>query len=972
MSARVLRAAQGGRIDRSKPMRFRFDGKTYQGCAGDTLASALVANGVRVAGRSFKYHRPRGLLAAGVEEPNVLVQLEGDGTSTPNLRATEIELFDGLVARPVNCWPSAGFDLGAVNSLVGRFLPAGFYYKTFMWPNWRLFEAPIRKAAGLGKAPDEPDPSTYDERYAHCDVLVVGGGAAGLVAAHAAAAQGARVILCEQDRELGGRLLWDAAEVEGMAGPDWVSQVSGELEAAAEVRILTRTTVAGYFDHNELVAVQAPVSGARLRLWQIRARRVVLATGALERPLVFPGNDRPGVMLATAAQQYLVRYGALPGRQVVVFANNDDAYEPARRLAEAGVLAAVIDSRPGRAAPAWLDERGAEFFSGAEVAATFGDPAISGVEVRSASGARRRLRCDALAVSGGFNPSIHLHCQSGGKPRYDEARAMFLPGDPVQAEASVGATAGQLALADAVAAAHEAGLAAARATGHSGADVSAPKAVGRPAPAISPLWRVNAPGKAFVDFQNDVAVSDIELAARENFVSVEHMKRYTTLGMAPDQGKTSNVNALAIMAGLTERSIAETGTTRYRFPFTPIALGAFAAGRRGKLLRPLRRMPAHDRHEAAGAMLEDYGGYLRPVAYRRAGEEEHAAVLREARAVRERAGLFEGSPLGKIEVVGPDAGEFLDRIYANTMSTLKVGRVRYGLMLNELGVIIDDGVTARLGEQRFLVGTTGSGADRIAGWLEEWRQCEWPDLQVIIAPITTAWGVITLTGPKATEILRAAACDIDLDPAAFPHMSFREGVVDGIRARVFRVSFTGEVSYEINVAAGRTGELWDKIMAAGAPHGLEPVGVEAWMLLRTEKGYIHVGADTDGSTSPDDIGWGHVLKREKDFVGRRSLTRPDNVRPDRFQLVGLEVVGSDEALPVGVHVRGRTVRSGSEGYVTSAGFSPVLGRGVALGMVRGGRARMGEELEVLSEGGPRKARIIRPGVYDPEGARLNA
>jgi sarcosine oxidase subunit alpha len=547
---------------------------------------------------------------------------------------------------------------------------------------------------------------------------------------------------------------------------------------------------------------------------------------------------------------------------------------------------------------------------------------------------------------------------------------MFLPGDPVQAEVSVGAAAGQLSLAEAVAAAHAAGLAAAG--GRSRAKASAPGAAGRPDPRISPLWRVKAPGKAFVDFQNDVSASDIALAHRENFISVEHLKRYTTLGMAPDQGKTSNVNALAIMAGLTDRSIEQTGTTRYRFPYTPIALGAFTSGRRGKLLRPLRRMPAHDRHEPMGGVMEDYGGYLRPAVYLRPGESEHSAVQREARAVRERAGLFEGSPLGKIEVVGPDAATLVDRIYANTMSTVKVGRVRYGLMLNELGVVIDDGVTARLDEDRYLVGTTSGGADRIAGWLEEWRQCEWPDLKVLIAPVTTAWGVVTLTGPKARDILRAAGCDLDLDPAAFPHMSWRDGTVAGIAGRVFRVSFTGEVSYEVNVPAGRTGELWDALTAAGAPFGLEPVGVEAWMLLRTEKGYIHVGVETDGSTSPDDIGWGHVLKRETDFVGRRSLTRPDNLRPDRLQLVGLEAIGSDQPLAVGSHVRGGGLSRGSEGYVTSSGFSPTLGRGVALAMVRGGRARMGEELQVLADQGPQKARIVQPCALDPKGERLNA
>ncbi|HEV7383394.1 MAG TPA: sarcosine oxidase subunit alpha family protein [Phenylobacterium sp.] len=980
MSRQPHRMPSGGLIDRSKPLEFSFDGKTYQGYAGDTLASALLANGVKVVGRSFKHHRPRGVLAAGVEEPNALMQLGTGARTEPNIRATDIELTAGLAARAVNCWPSAAFDLGAVNGLASPFIPAGFYYKTFLWPRWELYEGFIRRAAGLGRAPAEPDPDRYEHRYAHCDVLVVGAGAAGLAAASAASAGGARVILCEQDRMLGGRLLWDPAAIEGGPGADWVAKTAAVLCGRPEVQVLTRATAVGYFDHNALAIMETlpngnGAQGPRMRLWQVRAKQVVLATGALERPIVFPGNDRPGVMLAGAVQQYLARYAVRCGRRAVVFTNNDDAYAAAVALAEAGAAVTLVDVRaePPPHVREAAQATDVTILAGAAVIATHGSPALAGATVRDASGRTFRLDCDVLAMSGGFNPSLQLYCQSGGKPVYDEGRAMFTPGPSVQSERSAGAAAGVLDLAGALDQGWRAGIAAAAACGAGPPTGGPPRGEGRLAPHVQPCWRVPGAGKAFVDFQNDVTASDLVLAVRENFASVEHLKRYTTLGMATDQGKTSNVNALAILAGLTGRPIAQVGTTRDRFAYTPVPLGLFAGAARGDLFKPIRRLPMHDWHAGHGAAFEDFGGWRRPSAYLRPGESAHAAEQREARAVRERVGLFDASPLGKIEVAGPDAGVFLDRIYANAMSRLAVGQVRYGLMLNELGVVIDDGVCARLAEDRFLVSTTGTGAERIAVWLEEWRQCEWPDLQVITAPITTAWAVLTLSGPKARAVLASLVCGMDLAPEAFPHMSFREGEAAGAPVRVFRVSFTGETSYEIHAPAAEGPALWERLVDAGRAHGLEPVGVEAWMLLRTEKGYLHMGADTDGSTAPDDIGWGRVTRRKGDFVGKRSLTRPENLRADRLQFVGLEALEGGVVLPVGAHVLGDPAAGGvrQQGYVTSSGLSPALGRGVALGMVRGGRARVGE-LVTLSAGDRRfRARITAPGAYDPEGARLH-
>jgi sarcosine oxidase subunit alpha len=980
MSGRRL-AAGGGAIDRSKPLHFSFDGRAYDGFAGDTLASALLANGVSVVGRSFKYHRPRGLLAAGVEEPNALMQVVGGARTEVNLRATEVELYDGLTARAVNCWPHAAFDVGAVNGALGRFIPAGFYYKTLMWPNWHVFEPFIRRAAGLGRPSPEADPDAYESRYAHCDVLVVGAGPAGLAAALAAGRSGARVILCEQQASLGGSLVWDGGAVDGLDGPAWVAQTAAALAASPETEILTRTTACGYSDHNALTLVERLDSaetladGApRMRLWQVRAGRVILATGALERPLVFPGNDRPGVMLASAVREYLGRYGVRAGDRAMVFTNNDDGYATARALiAAGGQVSAVIDSRPNPAA-ALREGLAAPVLAGAVVISTRGYPALTAVKLREASGAERWIDADLLAMSGGFNPTIHLFRQSGGQLAWDADCAAFRPGRSVQAEESVGAAAGVWGLAEGLEAGHGAGERAAAAAGSPAAPTPAPHgeaSPGRQGLAIEPLWIVDAPGKAFVDFQNDVSTGDIALSPRENFVSVEHLKRYTTLGMAPDQGKTSNVNALAIMAGLTGRTIAETGTTLYRFPFTPIPFAVMAGRNRGELFKPIRRVPAHARHVAAGAAFQDYGGWLRPAYYARPGETPRAAEQREARAVRERVGLFDGSPLGKIEVVGPDAAAFLDRIYANTVSTLKVGKARYGLMLNELGVVIDDGVTLRLADDRFLVGTTSAGAARIAAWLEEWLQCEWPHLQVLVAPVTTDWAVLALSGPKARAVLEAAGCDGPIGPDALPHMSFCEARVAGIAARIVRVSFTGEASFEINVATGQATALFDRLLQAGQAHGVELVGMDAWMLLRTEKGYLHIGADTDGTTSPDDIGWERVRRRKVDFIGRRSLTRPDNLRTDRLQFVGLELLDAGGPPPVGSHLRGLKVTEGSEGYVTSAGFSPTLGRGVALAMVRAGQARMGEIVAIATPGGVARARIAQPCAYDPEGARLN-
>jgi len=933
-----FRLARGGRIDRSRLLHFTFEGRSYTGHPGDTLASALLAAGVEVVGRSFKYHRPRGLLAAGPEEPNALMRIGRGAEAEPNLKATEVELVDGLQAAAQNCWPGVDRDLGAAMGLVSHLLPAGFYYKTFMWPHWHAFEGLVRRAAGLGRAPTAPDPGRYETCFAHCGLLVVGGGCAGLAAAAAAAADGIDVMLVDERPALGGALRGafpDDALLDGLLGE----------VASAGVRCLPRTTAIGYHDHNMLALVERLPGRPRQRLWLVRAERVVLATGAIERPLLFPGNDRPGIMLAGAMRHYVNEYGVAPGRRAVVVTNDDSAYETAFTLAGAGIaVAAVVDSRRDApaAAAARLAALGIPLLTGTEITATSGRRQVTGIRAGG-----RDVECDCVAMSGGWTPTVHLFSQSGGRLRHDAASGRFLPDVSAQAEHSAGAARG---LADAAACRAD-GIAAVRGTQDEIPPTDAP-----------PAWR---PGRAdarsiWVDFQNDVTAADLELALRENYRSVEHAKRYTTWGMAVDQGKTSTVNGIAVLAASAGRPMAEVGTTRFRPPYTPATLGVFAGRNRGDLFRPRRLLPSHEAQCTLGATMEEYGGWQRPAWYRRPGETSEQAIRREITAVRETAGVFDGSPLGKIEVSGPDAAVFLDRIYANAMASLAVGRVRYGLMLNENGVVIDDGVVARLDRDHFLLSTTSGGAERIAAWLEEWQQCEWPDLRVIVAPVTTAWATIAVTGPQARAVLRATGLVADLD---LPHMSWTAGSLGDVPARVARVSFTGEMGFEVSVPWSRGQALFEHARAAGAM----PVGIEAWLALRLEKGFIHVGVDTDGTTTPDDLGWGAALARKPgDFVGRRSLQRTDNRRPDRLQLVGVEPAAGG-SLVIGAHV----VDGGrSQGYITSALDSPTLGRSIGLALVAGGSARLGEVLEADDLGRRMAVRLVEPKFYDPTGERL--
>ncbi len=987
MSMNSHRLESGGRIDRSRRLAFEFDGRQYYGFAGDTLASALLANGVRIIGRSFKLHRPRGLMAAWSEEPNGIVQIGSGATAVPNLKATQIELIDGLKARSVNCWPSARWDIFAFLGLFGRMMPAGFYYKTFKWPSWHWFEPVIRRAAGLGTAPIRPDPDRYEERFEHCDVLVVGAGPAGLAAALAATRAGARVVLCDDRPILGGSLQWEEKVIDGRPALEWVTAAERQLRTASNARVLTNTTAFGCYDHR-LAALAERLGGQnreplRERLWHVRAAQIVVASGAIERPIVFPENDVPGVMLASAATSYAVQYAVRPGRRAVVVTSTDSGYEAAEALRARGVeIAAIIDSRvePGEIT-AGAKHTGIAVLAGHVPVRVHGTRAVKAIDVRPQSadaqgtGSSLRLGCDLICVSGGWTPTVHLFSQARGQLRYDPGRAALIPVTGLNGLQCAGAAAGNFALHQCLTDGFATGREAAKAAGARSDAGLAP--IGIPERcAVTAFWACPQvrPRKSWVDFQSDVTRADLELAVRENLRSVEHVKRYTTTGMAVDQGKTSNMNALGILSELTKVPIAEIGPTTFRPPYDPVTLGTLAARHVGEFYHPQRRTPLDRQHAAHEAVFEDFGGWRRPAWYASHGRTRVECIRAEKRVTRGAVSLFDGSPLGKIEVRGPDAAVFLNRMYYNTMRTLAVGRIRYGLMLSEHGVIIDDGVCMRLADDHFLISTTSAGASRVFAGFEDWLQCEWPDLRVLVTNVTSAWGNIAVAGPRARELLSLLSTDIDLDRGSFPHLSIRCGTLEGVRIRMARVGFTGELSFELNVPAGYTASLWEHLLERGASLGVMPIGIEALQELRTEKGYIHVGTDTDGRTLPADIGMGEVLARKSDdFVGRRSLERTDATRADRLQFVGLEADGRNTVLPIGAHVVADAKRrTGSQGYVTSTCMSETLGRSIALGLVQAGRRRLGEAVQVYSDGRLYPARIVSPRWYDPEGERLSA
>jgi sarcosine oxidase subunit alpha len=996
-----FRTADGGRIDRARRLSFTFDGKSYQGCAGDTLASALLANGVHLAGRSFKYHRPRGILAAGAEEPNALVTVIRDAArQTPNLRATQVELYEGLSAASQNRWPSLAHDFGRINDAFSAFFPAGFYYKTFMWPRkaWKaIYEPVIRRAAGLGRAPMQPDPDRYAQRYAHCDVLVVGSGPAGLAAARKAAELGARVMLCEESSEFGGNLLTDTATIDAQLPPGWVQQVVAALARNPRVTLLTRTTAFGYFPHN-LIGLNQRLTDhlanpsqeqPRERLWQVRARSVVLATGAIERPLIFPGNDRPGIMLADAARTYLNRYGVRIGSRTVIVTCGDDSYQAALDLKAAGVaIAAIADLRSELTGPLPGSARraGISVLPRSTVIGTDGDLRVAGITLGQVQGGNvrttQRFPCDAVLMSGGYTPSVHLFSQSRGKLKWHEDLLAFLPEQCAERTYSAGACRGVYELDAVLADGAAAGAAAASplAAGRAATSTAAAAATTvRAAQAyLGALPQATAVGsdKSFVDWQHDVTTRDLELATREGFQSIEHVKRYTTTGMATDQGKTSNLNAMAIVAKHLGVPIPRVGLTTFRMPYTPVSFGSFAGTSRGDLFDPVRTTPMHPWAQAKGAVFENVGLWKRARYFPRAGEDMHAAVARECLGVRGSCGIFDATTLGKIEVVGPDAAEFMNRLYINNWSNLSVGRSRYGILLREDGFIYDDGVVARTAAGRFHVTTTTGGAPRVLALMEDYRQTEWPDLKVWLTSTTEQWAVIALQGPNSRRVIESLVEGIDIAAAAFPHMSVARGRICGAPMLLFRVSFTGELGFEINVPADYGLTVWEAVYAAGRAHGITEYGTEAMHVLRAEKGYIIVGQDTDGTVTPDDAGLSWAIGKNKpDFVGKRSLQRSSMLAANRKQLVGLRTTDPRTVLEEGAQVAIEPAQKPPmqlAGHVTSSYASSVLGYSIALGLVAGGRARLGQTLYVPMPDGDIPVEVTSPVFYDPQGARINA
>jgi len=988
----AMRTGLGGRVDRSRVIGFSFDGKRYQGLAGDTLASALIANGVHLMGRSFKYHRPRGVLSLGSEEPNALVTVDaGKGRLTPNLRATQVEIYEGLKAKSQNAWPSLEFDALAVNGALSSFLPAGFYYKTFIGPKgaWEhLYEPAIRRAAGLGVAPTDPDPDHYAYEHRHCDVAVVGGGPAGLTAARAAARAGERVILFDEQAEFGGSLLADRhIVIDGKPAADWAAEVVAELATLPNVTLLPRTQVFGYYAQNFLAAEQRVGDHLaypdpklpRARFWQLRAKRVIVAAGAHERPLVFPDNDRPGIMLADSARALAVRYGVMPGRRIVVATSHDGGYRAALDLAEAGCeIVKIVDCREEAA---WglrmaARARGLPVETNATILGSRGGLRVTHARIArlwsdGQPGKPDDVECDLIAMTGGWTPSVHLFSQSRGRLRFDGETRTFVPGDAAQDMVCVGACAGVFDFAAALAEAAQAGAEGAQAPRVEGEDGFDIGTLGLVAPLTEDKLT-----KAFVDFQNDVTARDIKLATREGMRSIEHIKRYTTTGMATDQGKTSNMNALAIAADSLGREIAEVGLTTFRLPYTPVTFGIFGGPSKREMLDPVRETPIHSWYASKNAVWEEAGLWKRASRVPLPGESEDETVRRECLTTRAKAGIMDASTLGKIEVVGPDAAEFLNRLYINAFAKLGVGRCRYGLMLNEMGFIYDDGVVMRLADDRFHVTTTTGGAAHVFAVMEDYLQTEWPNLKVRFTSITEQWATIAINGPLAREILSPLVEGIDLSNAAFPHMSVREGRIAGAPTRLARVSFTGEMGFEANVPSDYGLAVHEAIWAEAEKRGACTYGLDTLHILRAEKGFIVVGQDTDGTVTPDDIGMGRMVAMSKpDFVGKRSLALADLKRPGRKQLVGL--------LPEDAHHRpdeGEQLVASAHtapgapaiGHVTSSYMSPTLGRSFGMALLDDGRAKMGQTVYTVGLHGAHAAKVVEPMFYDKEGARLDA
>ena len=997
-----LRVKSSEYIDETTRVSFKFNGKTYYGFKGDTLASALIANDVHLVGRSFKYHRPRGIMSAGSEEPNAIVQVGNDSALTePNVRATEIEIHEGLEANSQNCWPSVNFDIGGINNLLSPFIPAGFYYKTFMWPAnfWEKYEYFIRKSAGLGKSPTNNDPDIYDHRYVHCDVLVIGAGISGILAAKTAAKNNLKTLLLDEKNEIGGSTIFqdsDLFKIENQTSSNWLKSEIIKLKQLSNLEIKTRTSVAAYHGYNFLLAREnltdhlnknEKKGKIRQRLLKIRAKKVIIATGALERPMIFNNNDRPGIMLSSAVKKYANYYGVISGKKTVFFTNNDSAYESAISLNKKGInVEAIIDIREKSNSKIVKEtiDLGIKIYWSHTVVDTDGYKRLKEISImelskdnQSVVGTKKNISCDCLGIAGGWTPAVHLFTQSGGKLKFNEEDQVFLPNEHSSEQVSIGSCNGDFEL-DKIIKNLSTSLKdflKIEKTDYDNLNVECSSDESKKNIWLLPSDRAIGKTKPFVDFQNDATAKDIKLALREGFRSIEHVKRYTTTGMGTDQGKLGNMHALGIIADTSSVKMGELGTTTFRPPYTPLTFGTIVGRNVGDFFDIFRRTPMNDWHVENKAEFENVGQWKRAWYYPINGESMHEAVQRESKAARVSAGILDASTLGKIDIQGSDASEFLNRVYTNAWSKLPIGKCRYGLMLNEDGMVYDDGVTTRLAENHYIMTTTTGGAANVMGKLEDYLQTEWPELEVYLTSVTDHFATASVCGPNSKKILNKVIPDLDLSDENFPHMSFKNAQIGKIKCRVMRISFTGEHSYEINVQANYGKSVWEKCMEAGKEFNITPYGTEAMHLLRAEKGFIIVGQDTDGTMTPMDLQMDWIVSKKKyDFIGKRSLYRSDTIREDRKQLVGLITDDPNEVLEEGAQIVSELNKKPVEmlGHVTSSYFSPNLNKSIALAVVRSGKNMLGKKLFIPMKNKTIKVTIENPVFFDKENKKLNA
>ncbi len=997
-----LRVKTSKFIDETYKISFKFNGTTYYGYKGDTLASALLANDIHLVGRSFKYHRPRGIMTAGSEEPNAIVQLHNNTSRTePNVRATEIEIYEGLEASSQNCWPSVNFDIGGINNILSPVLPAGFYYKTFMWPAsfWEKYEYFIRKSAGLGKSPTVPDPDIYEHKYIHCDVLIIGAGISGIIAAKTAAKNGFKTLLVDEKPYLGGSTIYQNSEnfkINNQISSSWLEKEINEIKKIRNLEIKTRTSVAAFHGYNFLLAkenltdhlpLEQRNDKTRHRLLKIRAKKVICATGSLERPLIFDNNDRPGILLSSAIEKYANLFGVACGEKNVLFTNNDSAYETAISLHRKGIkIEAIIDNREEIDSKLIneTEKNRIKIYKGYTIVNTFGYKRINKISIMQLSkdgqkviGSKISISCDCLGVSGGWTPAVHLFTQSGGKLKFREEDHVFIPGIYPSDQISIGSCNGDFTLDEIISIVPNSlkEFLSIKKTDYENLEVQSSFNKSKRNIWLLPSDKVIGKTKSFVDYQNDATAKDIKLALREGFRSIEHVKRYTTTGMGTDQGKLGNMHALGIISETAGSKMGELGTTTFRPPYTPLTFGTIVGRNVGEYFDVFRKTPIHDWHIENKAEFENVGQWKRAWYYPKDGENMHEAVQRESKAARDSAGILDASTLGKIDIQGTDASEFLNRVYTNAWSKLAIGKCRYGLMLNEDGMVYDDGVTTRLGENHYIMTTTTGGAATVLGKLEDYLQTEWPELDVYLTSVTDHYATVSVCGPNSKKILSQVINNLDFSDESFPHMSFKNAKIGNIKCRVMRISFTGEHSYEINVQANYGKSVWERCMEVGKEFNITPYGTETMHLLRAEKGFIIVGQDTDATMTPIDLQMDWIVSKKKyDFIGKRSLYRSDTIREDRKQLVGLLTENPDEVLEEGAQIVADIKKTPVEmlGHVTSSYYSPNLKKSIALGVVRGGKNMIGKKLIIPMENKQINVTVADPVFLDKENKRLNA